>query len=143
MQGLLFYNTFEIVKNFRQQQRPKKSSLVIGREAVINALKGEQQLDRIYIDNRAQGNDIGEIRKLAGLGAVPINYVPTAKLNAFNVADHEGCIALKSKVQYQELQSVISWITEKGESPLFFDTGWNNRHPKYWRYSPYSLLLRR
>lgn len=107
------------MKNFRQQHRPKKSSLVIGRDAVIKALQSGQQLDRVYLDTRASGTDITEIKKLAAQNAVPVNYVPVAKLNGFNITDHEGCIAQIAKVQYQNLQDVISLVTESGEAPLF------------------------
>ena len=107
------------MKNFRQQHRPKKSSLVIGRNAVIKALQSGQQLDRVYLDTRASGTGITEIKKLAVQHAVPVNYVPLAKLNGFNVTDHEGCIAQIAKVQYQNLQDVISLVTESGEAPLF------------------------
>lgn len=107
------------MKNFRQQHRPKKSSLVIGRNAVIKALQSGQQLDRVYLDTRASGTGINEIKKLAAQHAVPVNYVPAAKLNGFNITDHEGCIAQIAKVQYQNLQDVISLVTESGEAPLF------------------------
>src|SRR5450432_3602941 len=97
------------MKNFRQQQqRPKKNSLVIGRQAVIKALQSGQQLDRIYLDGKAQGEDILEIKRLAAQNGVPVNYVPIVKLNGFNITNHEGCVALIAKVQYQELQDMIS-----------------------------------
>lgn len=107
------------MKNFRHQQRPKKSSLVIGRYKVIDALKSGLQLDRIYLDTRVSGQDINEIKGLATQNSVPVNYVPAAKLNGFNITDHEGCVALIAKVQYQNLQDVISLVTENGEAPLF------------------------
>ncbi|MGZ8510846.1 MAG: 23S rRNA (guanosine(2251)-2'-O)-methyltransferase RlmB [Chitinophagaceae bacterium] len=107
------------MKNFRQQQRPKKSSLVIGRDIVINAISKGQQLDRIYLETKAHGQDIDEIKKLAAKYSIPINYVPAAKLNSFNVTGHEGCIAQIARVQYHNLQEVISFVVEKGESPLF------------------------
>jgi 23S rRNA (guanosine2251-2'-O)-methyltransferase len=107
------------VKNFRQQQRPKKSSLIIGRKAVIDAIHAGQQLDRIYVDAKAQGADINEIKKLAAQHAIPVNYVPTAKINSFNVTNHEGCVAQVARVQYYGLQEIISFVMEKGESPLF------------------------
>ncbi len=107
------------MKNFRQQHRPKKSSLVIGRAAVIGALAAGPQLDRIYLDTKAQGQDINEIKGLASQKGVPVNYVPVAKLNAFNITDHEGCVAQIAKVQYHDLQDIISFVTEKGETPLF------------------------
>lgn len=107
------------VKNFRSQHRPKKSSLVIGRHAVAEALRTGKGLDRIYLDTKAVGADINDIRKLASQHNVPVNYVPAAKLNSFNVTDHEGCIAQIAKVQYLDLQEVISFVVESGEPPLF------------------------
>ncbi len=107
------------MKNFRHQQRPKKSSLVIGRKAVIEALQSGLQLDRIYLDTKANGQGINEIKRLASQNGVPVNYVPAAKLNGFNITDHEGCVAQKAKVQYQNLQDVISLVIESGEAPLF------------------------
>lgn len=106
------------MKNFRQQHRPKKSSLVIGRNAVIEALRTGQQLDRIYLDTRATGEDISEIKRTAAQNGVPVNYVPAAKLNSFNVTNHDGCVAQIAKVQYQNLQDVISLVIENGEAPL-------------------------
>ena len=107
------------MKNFRQQYRPKKSSLVIGRIAVRKALQSGQPLDRIYLDTKALGPDISEIKKLAGLSLIPVNYVPVAKLNGFNITNHEGCIAQVARVCYQNLQDTISLVTESGEAPLF------------------------
>lgn len=106
------------MKNFRQQHRPKKSSLVIGRNAVIEALRTGQQLDRIYLDTRATGEDISEIKRAAAQNGVPVNYVPAVKLNSFNVTNHDGCVAQIAKVQYQNLQDVISLVIENGEAPL-------------------------
>jgi 23S rRNA (guanosine2251-2'-O)-methyltransferase len=107
------------VKNFRHQQRPKKNTLVIGRNSVIESLKSGQQLDRIYLDTNAKGQDINEIKGLASQQGVPVNYVPVAKLNGFNITNHEGCVAQIAKVQYQNLQDVISLVTESGKAPLF------------------------
>jgi 23S rRNA (guanosine2251-2'-O)-methyltransferase len=107
------------VRNFRQQQRPKKSSLVFGRQAVITAISEGQQLDKIYLDAKVQGQDVDEIKKLAARHAIPVNYVPAAKLNSFNITGHEGCVAQIARVQYHNLQEVISFVVDNGESPLF------------------------
>lgn len=107
------------MKNFRHQHRPKKSSLVIGPAAVTAALQGGQPLDRIYLDTRLQGPSVSLIKKLAAQEGVPVNYVPVAKLNGFNITNHEGVVAQIAKVQYQNLQDVISFVTDNGEVPLF------------------------
>lgn len=108
------------MKNFRQQQhRPKKNTLVIGREAVIEAMKTGKQLERIYLQSTIHGPVVEQIRQLAEQNLVPINKVPVEKLNSFNISNHEGCVALISKIQYQNLQDVISFVVENGQVPLF------------------------
>jgi len=108
------------VKNFRHQhQRPKKNTLIIGREAIIKALKERKQLERIYMQSNVHGPVIDEIKDLAAIELVPINKVPIEKLNSFNVSNHEGCIAQISKIQYQDLQQIISFVVENGNVPLF------------------------
>ncbi len=107
------------MKNFRHQhQRPKKSTLVVGRMAVIEAMRTGKQLDRIYLQSAVHGDQIDEIRRLAEKTGTPINKVPVEKLNNLNVSNHEGCVALIAKVQYQDLQDVISFVVDKGEVPL-------------------------
>jgi 23S rRNA (guanosine2251-2'-O)-methyltransferase len=108
--------------NFRQQQnkpRPKKNTLIIGREKVINAINQGTQLERIFLVSTVHGETIEEIKRLATENQIPINKVPVEKLNSFNVSNHEGCVAVISKIQYQDLQEVISFVVEKGDTPLF------------------------
>ena len=108
------------MKNFRQQHhRPKKNTLVVGRAAVIKAMQEGKQLDRIYMQATVHGEVIDEIKLLAAENLVPINKVPVEKLNNLNVSNHEGCVGLISKIQFQDLQQVISFVVENGEVPLF------------------------
>jgi 23S rRNA (guanosine2251-2'-O)-methyltransferase len=107
------------VKNFRQQHhRPKKNTLVVGRAAIIKAMQEVQKLDRIYMQATLHGETIDEIKKLASENMVPINKVPVEKLNNLNVSNHEGCVGLISKIQFQDLQQVVSLVVENGEVPL-------------------------
>ena len=82
-------------------------------------MQSGKALDRIYLNNKATGEDISRIRAVATKFNVPINYVPVEKLNGFNIEDHEGCVAIIYKVQYQDLEQLIPWLVEKGEVPLF------------------------
>ena len=107
------------MKNFRHKPRPKKSSLVIGPANVIAVIEGGKQLDRILIDSNAQGDEIGLVKKLAAIHGIPVNFVPVAKLNSFNITGHQGCVAQIARVQYHDLQSVISFVVDSGDVPLF------------------------
>lgn len=110
------------MKAFRSQQsqnRPKKSSLIIGRAKLIAALREGNQLERIYMVPTLHGSDIDTIKQLAAKLLIPINKVPVEKLNGFNITDHEGVVGLIAKIPYQDLQDVISHTVEQGETPLF------------------------
>ncbi len=100
---------------YKKQQRPRKKFLISGKADILNALNKGTELERIYILN--QGN-FDSIKEVAALKDVPVHKVPAEKLKSFNVDFQEGCIALKSKIHYQDLQNVISWVVEKGEVPL-------------------------
>lgn len=91
----------------------------MGRKAVTEALKEGRPLERIYLQNNLGGKELSELVKLAEQNNVPVNKVPEAKLSGFNVQDHGGCVALLSKIQYQDLQEIISFVVERGEVPLF------------------------
>jgi 23S rRNA (guanosine2251-2'-O)-methyltransferase len=108
------------MKNFRpqQQHRPKKNTLVVGRQAIIAAMENGKYLDRIYLQNTVHGEVINQLKAVAEKHQVPINKVPVEKLNSFNVFNHEGCVGVISKIQYQQLQDVISFVVDKGETPL-------------------------
>ena len=107
------------MKNFRPQHRPKKSSLLVGRAAIIEAINNGQQIDRIYLQGNGYRDLMEEMKRLAAQNTIPVNYVPVEKLNGFNAGEHGGVVALISKVLYQDLQQIISWVVDKGETPLF------------------------
>lgn len=86
---------------------------------MTQALQSGTQLERIFIQATAHGPAIDAVKFGAMQAQVPVNKVPVEKLNSFNAGNHEGCVALISKIRYQDLQEVISFIVENGEVPLF------------------------
>lgn len=107
------------MKSFRKSApRPKKNTLVIGPEEVLSSLENGPALDRIYLDSKASSPLLASVRKKGSEAGVPVNYVPVAKLDSFNAGSHGGCIAVKSRVSYQSLQDVITWVVEQGKTPL-------------------------
>ncbi|HSN07403.1 MAG TPA: 23S rRNA (guanosine(2251)-2'-O)-methyltransferase RlmB [Hanamia sp.] len=105
-------------KTFTQQHRPKKNLLIGGISSVIDAMKSGVQLERIYLQNTISGEDADELKRVALEFEVPVNKVPFEKIRNFNLENPKGCIAIKSKIKYQNLQDVISFIVENGETPL-------------------------
>jgi 23S rRNA (guanosine2251-2'-O)-methyltransferase len=97
----------------------KESNMIIGRQPVLEALKDQKQLERIYVQSNTLGDIIPEIRKLAQQLQVPINVVPIEKLNALSRSNHQGIIGICGLVQYTDLQQTIDQLVSAGEVPLF------------------------
>jgi len=96
-----------------------KKNIIAGRNPVIEALKQHLAIDKILISKKATGNNITEIKTLAKENNIPVQYVPVEKINALTNIQHQGIIAFKSAIRYQNLQQVIDFILEKGDTPLF------------------------
>src|SRR5436190_22505400 len=96
-----------------------KKNIIAGRNPVTEALKQSAGIDKILLFKNASGDSIHEIRKLAKDHQIPVQYVPNEKLNALTNIHHQGVIAFRSAVKYQDLQQVIDWINDKGETALF------------------------
>lgn len=85
---------------------------------MIDAMKNGEQLERIYLQDTISSVDAEELKRVALEFEVPVNKVPFEKIRNFNLENPKGCIAIKSKIKYQNLQDVISLIVENGETPL-------------------------
>ena len=95
-----------------------KKNIIAGRNPVTEALRQGNGVDKILLFKNASGDVVNEIRRLAKEQNVPVQYVPNEKLNSLTNINHQGVIAFRSSVQYRDLQQVIDWINNKGETAL-------------------------
>lgn len=93
--------------------------MIIGQKKVMDAMRDGEQIERIYLANSVYGKAAEDIRRMAEQHNIPVNKVPVEKLNGFNITDHEGCVAIRGKIRYQDLQQVVSFVVDNGETPLF------------------------
>jgi len=96
-----------------------KSSIIIGRQPLIESLQSGKAIDKILFQKNISGDAVGIVRDLAKEKNIPIQYVPVEKLNSVTRANHQGMIAFAALVKYIELQQVIDHVVGAGEVPLF------------------------
>jgi len=96
-----------------------KKNIIAGRNPVIEVLKNAQAIDKILLFKNASGDTVDEIRRLASQLKVPVQYVPNEKLNSLTNVNHQGVVAFKSSVAYQDLQEVINWVNTNRDTALF------------------------
>lgn len=97
----------------------KQSSLIIGRQPLIEAIRSGRAIDKILLQRNIAGEVIAEIRQLAREFSVPVQIVPVEKLNSLTRANHQGVVAFAGLVQYLDLQQVIDHVVAQGQTPLF------------------------
>ncbi len=97
----------------------KSSSLIIGRQPLVEALQSGKGIDKILLQKNTTGEAINQIRQLAREQNVPIQVVPVEKLNGLSKANHQGVMAFVARVQYMDLQQVIDHVVSNGDLPLF------------------------
>lgn len=107
------------MEGYHKKPGIKKSSMIIGRQPIIEAIQSGRPIDKILFQRNVSGDAIGTIRQLAREQNIPIQQVPPEKLHALTKANHQGCIAIAGLVQYLDLQQVIDHVVGAGETPLF------------------------
>jgi 23S rRNA (guanosine2251-2'-O)-methyltransferase len=100
--------------------KPFKSlPLLIGRKPVMEAMEQGATIEKVFLLRSAAGPEINTIKQLAREKNIPLSQVPVEKLDGMTKAQHQGVIAWTSLLQYIDLQDAISYVVEKGETPLF------------------------
>jgi 23S rRNA (guanosine2251-2'-O)-methyltransferase len=97
----------------------KKTSLIIGRQPLVEALQSGKAIDKILLQKNASGEVVHHIRTLSREHNIPIQLVPVEKLNGLSKANHQGVIAIVALVQYLDLQQVIDHVVSEGTVPMF------------------------
>ena len=97
----------------------KKSSLIIGRQPLVEAIQSGRAIDKILLQKNANGDVVFTIRNLSREHNIPVQVVPVEKLNYLTNSNHQGVIAFAALVQYMDLQEVIDFVVSNGETPLF------------------------
>lgn len=97
----------------------KKSSIIIGRQPLVEALQSGKAIDKILLQKNASGEVVQQIRSLSREHNIPIQLVPVEKLNGLTKSNHQGVIAFVALVQYLDLQQVIDHVVSNGDVPLF------------------------
>ena len=91
---------------------------IIGRNAVLEALRSGRSLDSLWIAKGERGGSIGLIRGLCREQGIPVKDADVRKLTAVGGANHQGVIAFAACKEYATLEDVFRRAEEAGEKPF-------------------------
>ncbi|MCU0467693.1 MAG: 23S rRNA (guanosine(2251)-2'-O)-methyltransferase RlmB [Arcicella sp.] len=104
-----FYNYFN------QAPKTDNKDIVFGVQSVLETLRAGKEIDKILVQRELGSLEVLEFARLRG---VPVQKVPTEKLDRITRKNHQGVIAFVSAINYAKLENVVADVYEKGEVPL-------------------------
>ena len=108
-----------------ENERDEQPYLLIGRNAVREALKSGRSIDRVLVTTEHDGS-LGEIVTLARERKLVVREVDRKKLDELcmpfghggKTANHQGVVAYAAGVTYCEIADILEAAKEKGEAPF-------------------------
>ena len=108
-----------------ENERDEQPFLLIGRNAVREALKSGRSIDRVLVTTEHDGS-LGEIVTLARERKLVVREVDRKKLDELcmpfghggKTANHQGVVAYAAGVTYCEVSDILDAAKEKGEAPF-------------------------
>lgn len=109
----------ELKKNNIQINKEEREDIVIGRNAVIEALKSDRTIETLYISNNKLEGSIKTIIGLAKEKRILIKEVDKKKLDLMCDGEvHQGVIAKVTPYKYSEVSDILDLARERGEAPF-------------------------
>ena len=108
-----------------ENERDEQPYLLIGRNAVREALKSGRSIDRVLVTAEHDGS-LGEIVTLARERKLVVREVDRKKLDELcmpfghggKTANHQGVVAYAAGVTYCDVADILDAAKEKGEAPF-------------------------
>ena len=93
--------------------------LIEGRNAVIEALRAGESIDKIYLAKGETDKTLGHIDSTARAAGVVVVEADRRKLDAMSRTHaHQGVIALAAVREYAAVEDILAAAQERGEAPL-------------------------
>lgn len=106
-------------ENRRPLPDAEADGIIEGRNAVIEALRTETAIDKIYIAKGETDKTLGHIASKARAAGIVVVDADRRKLDAMSrTHSHQGVIALAAVREYVSVQSILDAAAAKGEPPL-------------------------
>jgi 23S rRNA (guanosine2251-2'-O)-methyltransferase len=91
---------------------------IFGVRAIIEAIRSGKEIDKILIRKGLAGELFQELFQEIKENKIGFQYVPIEKLNRITRKNHQGVVALVSAISYNNIESIIPFLFEKGRIPF-------------------------
>ena len=103
----------------KDQLSAEADGMIEGRNAVIEALRTQTNIDKIYIHRGETDKTLGHIASKARAAGIVVVEADRRKLDGMSRTHaHQGVIALAAVREYVSLEDILADAAAKGEQPL-------------------------
>ena len=95
-----------------------KEKIVYGVRGVIEAIKTGKTVDKILLKTKIKSENKRQILSLAKEMNIPVQFVPSEKLDKLTKNNHQGVIAFISPIEYYRTEDIVQKLYEDGKVPL-------------------------
>ncbi|MFP7446867.1 23S rRNA (guanosine(2251)-2'-O)-methyltransferase RlmB [Bacillus infantis] len=92
---------------------------IIGKNPVLEALRAERDINKIFIAEGSQGGQMQQVIGLAKTNGVLVQFVPKKKLDQMAEGIHQGVVAAVAAYEYAEVDDLFVAAEKKNEAPFF------------------------
>lgn len=93
--------------------------IIGGKNPVLEALRAERDINKIWIAEGVQKKGIAELLQLAKDRGVLVQFVPKKKIDGLTDSNHQGIAAAVAAYNYAELDDLFEVASSRSEDPFF------------------------
>lgn len=95
------------------------SSKIYGIRAIIEAIKSNESIDKIFLQKGLRGPLFSELEQLCRKERLNVSYVPSEKLNRLTKENHQGAVAQIAPIKFWNIEELVESTLSKNKVPLF------------------------
>ena len=88
----------------------EKETKIFGIRTVIEAIRANKAIDKVFLQNGLSGELSSELEKLLRIKSIKASYVPVEKLNRLTDKNHQGVVASISPIEFYEIEELIEKV---------------------------------
>lgn len=103
------------------KEENQKENRIEGRNAVLEALRADRTIDRLYVQEGCQDGPIRTILREAKKRGIQVQFADKARLARLSVTGkHQGVIADAAAYAYAQVEDMLELAQKRGEDPFLF-----------------------
>lgn len=96
-----------------------QTSIIYGIRAIIEAIKSNESIDKIFLQKGLKGSLFQELDQLTRKARLNVSYVPVEKLNKLTKENHQGAIAQIAPIEFWNIENLVEHVITTTKTPLF------------------------